>query len=49
LPLIAAARPTATLRPATQLFITDHRQYWPQPLVVGDGNLVDLAKLIEVR
>jgi len=27
---------------ATTLFIADHRQYRPQPLVVGDGTLVDL-------
>src|SRR4030088_1449872 len=45
--LIAAARPTATLEPAAQLFIADHRQYCPQPLVVGDGALVDVAKRIE--
>src|SRR5690242_8793169 len=47
--LIAPARPTATLGPATQLFVTDHRQYWPQPLVVGNGTLIDLADLIEGR
>jgi hypothetical protein len=45
--LIALTRPTSTLRPATQLFVTDHRQYWPQPLVVGDGTLIGMADLIE--
>jgi hypothetical protein len=45
--LIAPRRPTATLWPATRLFIADHRQYCPQPLVVGDGTLIDLANLIE--
>jgi hypothetical protein len=45
--LIAPARPAAALRPATQLFIADHRQYWPQPLVVGDGTLINLANLVE--
>jgi hypothetical protein len=37
--LIAAARPTATFGPATELFIADHRQDRPQPLVVGDDPL----------
>jgi hypothetical protein len=45
--LIAPARPTATLGPATQLFIADHRQYRSQPLVVGDGALIDLPNLVE--
>src|SRR5215510_13351603 len=44
---VASGRSTATLRPTTQLFIADHRQYRPQPLVVGDGTLVDLAGLVE--
>src|SRR5260370_585049 len=35
------------LRPATQLFIADHRQYWPQPLVVRDGARIDLTNLVE--
>jgi len=34
-------------RPATQLFLADHCQYRAQPLVVGDGTLVDLPNLIE--
>jgi hypothetical protein len=25
----------------TQPFIADHRQYWSQPLVVGDGESVE--------
>jgi hypothetical protein len=45
--LIASARPTATFGLATQLFIAYHRQYRPQPLVVGNGTLVDLANLVE--
>ena len=35
------------MRPAPHLCIADHRQYWPQPLVVGDGALIDLAELVE--
>jgi len=31
--LVAPARPTATFGPATQLFIADHGQYWPQRLL----------------
>ena len=45
--LITAAWSAATLGPATQLFITDHGQNWPQPLVIGDGALIDLANLIK--
>jgi hypothetical protein len=45
--LIAPAWPLATLRPAAQLFIADHRQYRPQPLVVCDRALIDLTNLIE--
>ena len=45
--LVAPARATTTLGPATQLFVADHRQYRPQVFVVSDGALVDLANLIE--
>ena len=45
--LVAPARPTATLAPAALLFITDHRQNRPQPLVVSDGGLIDVANLVE--
>src|SRR5512132_1841661 len=43
----APAWPTATFGSATKLFIADHRQYWPQPLVIGDSALVDVADLVE--
>jgi hypothetical protein len=45
-PLIAPVRSTAALGPAPQLFVTDHRQYWPQPLG-DDGSLVNLANFVE--
>src|SRR5512133_2279150 len=45
--LIAPAWPTATFGSATKLFIADHRQYWPQPLVIGDSALVDVADLVK--
>jgi hypothetical protein len=45
--LIAPARPAATLRPGAELFVADHRQYRSQVLVVSDGALADLAKLVE--
>jgi hypothetical protein len=32
--VLRAIPPTATLEPATQLFLANHRQYWPQPRVV---------------
>src|SRR5882762_3509965 len=32
---------------AALLLIADHRQYCPQPLVVGDRTLVDLSDLVE--
>src|SRR5512132_3557458 len=41
--LIAPAWPTATFGSATKLFIADHRQYWSQPLVIGDSALVDVG------
>ena len=43
--LIASARRfgAAMFGPAAQLFVADHRQYWPQPFLVGDGALVDLV------
>src|SRR5512132_2401466 len=43
----APAWPTATFGSATKLFIADHRQYWPQPLVIGDSALVDVADLVK--
>src|SRR5512132_4200165 len=45
--LIAPAWPTATFGSTTKLFIADHRQYWSQPLVVGDSALVDVADLVK--
>ena len=45
--LIAPPRPAATLGPAAQLFVADHRQHRSQVLVVGDGALVDLANLVK--
>jgi hypothetical protein len=45
--LIAPTRPAATLGRAPELFIADHRQYRPQPLIVGDCALIDLANLVE--
>jgi UDP-N-acetyl-D-mannosaminuronic acid transferase (WecB/TagA/CpsF family) len=45
--LIAPSRPTAAFGPATELFIADHRQNRAQPLVVGDGALIDLADLVK--
>ena len=47
--LIAPAWPTATFGLATKLLIADHRQHWPQPLILGDGTLVDVPILSKVR
>jgi len=38
-----AGPPTATLEPATQLFLANHRQYWPQPRILDGGTLIDLT------
>jgi len=41
------ARPATPPEPAAELFVTDHRQYRSQVLVVSDGALIDLANLVE--
>jgi hypothetical protein len=44
---IVPGRPTAMFGPATEPFVSDYRQHWTQPLVVGNGTSVDLPDLVE--